>query len=156
MPHRCIDCKNIVDSGSIDLKMGCPVCGCKKFQYVRPKKEAKPPSSPTVAEYVAQAEKLARAELEANEAARENLQQIKEPSAKPEPKPPEPKISAAEGRQEGPRIESVRIIEPGTYDINLPVLMSRKELVMSKEEGSYFVDLPSALKAGKKGWRQKK
>lgn len=156
MPHRCIECKNIVDSGSIDLKMGCPVCGCKKFQYVRPKKEAKPSSSPTVAEYVAQAEKVARAELEASVAARENIQQVKEPAAKPEPKREEPEPPAAAVRQEGPRIESVRIIEPGTYDINLPVLMNRKELVMSKEEGSYFVDLPSALKPAKKGWRQKK
>lgn len=156
MPHRCTDCKNIIDSGSIDLKMGCPVCGCKKFQYVRPKKEPKSASSPTVAEYVAQAEKLARAELEASEATRENLQKSVEPAVKPEPKLEEPEPPVAAGREEGPRIESVRIIEPGTYDINLPVLMSRKELVMSKEEGSYFVDLPSALKPAKKGWRQKK
>ncbi|CAJ37039.1 Zn-ribbon domain-containing protein [Methanocella arvoryzae] len=159
MPHRCTDCKNIIESGSIDLKMGCPVCGCKKFQYVRPKKVAKPAStasSPTVAEYVAQAEKLARAELEASQAARENIEKSVEPTAKPGEKQAEPSPSAPAGRQEGPRIESVRIIEPGTYDINLPVLMNRKELVMSKEEGSYFVDLPSALKAGKKSWRKKK
>ena len=162
MPHRCTDCKNIIESGSIDLKMGCPICGCKKFQYVRPKKEAKPASpaspasSPTVAEYVAQAEKQARAELEASEITRENLQKSAGPAVKPEEKQAEPAPPVPAGRQEGPRIESVRIIEPGTYDINLPVLMNRKELVMSKEEGSYFVDLPSALKAGKKSWQKKK
>ena len=155
MPHRCMDCKNIVDSGSIDLKAGCPVCGCKKFQYVRPKKEAKP-SSPTVAEYVAQAEKVAREEYEASLAARENLGRGPDPAAKPANKREAPRPSPAESRQEGPRIESVRIVEPGTYDINLPVLLNRKELVMSKEEGTYFVDLPSALKQPKKSWRGKK
>jgi predicted nucleic acid-binding Zn-ribbon protein len=50
----------------------------------------------------------------------------------------------------GDRIESVRIVEHGTYDINLPLLLSRKELVTSKEEGSYTLDLNSALKSGKK------
>lgn len=150
-----MDCKNIVDSGSIDLKAGCPICGCKKFQYVRPKKETKP-SSPTVAEYVARAEKVAREEYEASQATRENIQMTQDPVAKPGPDTPEPLSAPAAGRQEGPRIESVRIIEPGTYDINLPVLMNRKELVMSKEEGTYFVDLPSALKQPKKSWRRKK
>lgn len=155
MPHRCIDCKNTVESGSIDLKMGCPICGCKKFQYVRPRKDAKQ-TSPTVAEFVAQAEKVARAEYEATVATREKLQNAPEPIAKPEAKSEDPRNLPAAGRQEGPRIESVRIIEPGTYDINLPVMMSRKELVMSKEEGVYFVDLPSALKPAKKSWRGKK
>jgi predicted nucleic acid-binding Zn-ribbon protein len=150
-----MDCKNIVDSGSIDLKAGCPICGCKKFQYVRPKKEAKP-SSPTVAEYVAQAEKVARAEYEASVATRETLEKDQDQAAKPEIKVETPQPSPAPVRQEGPRIESVRIIEPGTYDINLPVLLNRKELVMSKEEGTYFVDLPSALKQPKKSWRRKK
>jgi uncharacterized protein len=50
----------------------------------------------------------------------------------------------------GDRIESVRIVEHGTYDINLPLLLSRKELVTSKEEGNYTLDLNSALKPGKK------
>lgn len=160
MPHRCMDCKNTVESGSIDLKMGCPICGCKKFQYVRPRKDAKQ-ASPTVAEFVANAEKVARAEYEASRTTRENLEKSGETAAtKPETKaekPPEiPAARQPDPRQEGPRIESVRIIEPGTYDINLPVMMSRKELVMSKEEGVYFVDLPSALKPAKKSWRGKK
>ena len=32
------------------------------------------------------------------------------------------------------------------FDLNLPMLLNRKELVMSKEDGVYVVDLPSALK----------
>lgn len=155
MPHRCLECKNTVDSSLIDLKQGCPVCGCKKFQYVRPKKETKP-ASPTVAEYVAGVEKVAKAEYEASRTTREKLDKVPEPSVEPAPSGEKSVQPTARARQEGDRIESVRIVEPGTYDINLPVLLSRRELVMSKEEGTYYVDLPSALKPPKKGWRRKK
>lgn len=155
MPHRCMDCKNVIESGSIDLKMGCPICGCKKFQYVRPKREAKP-ASPTVAEYVANAEKVARAEYEASVVTREAVEKKKAEKQPPATPPVKPEPREEGPRIEGPRIESVRIIEPGTYDINLPVLLGRKELVMSKEEGTYYVDLPSALKPAKKGWHRKK
>lgn len=134
MPHRCMDCKNTIESGALDLKEGCPICGCKKFQYVRPKKAVK--ASPTVAEYVADA-----AEKEPAMVTEPAKHVSAEPVAEPEKAAPAP---------EGPRIESIRIIEPGTYDINLSMLLSRKELVMSKEEGSYFVDLKSALKQPKK------
>jgi predicted nucleic acid-binding Zn-ribbon protein len=65
------------------------------------------------------------------------------PAAKAKPAPRDDIIK-------GERIESVRIVENGTYDINLPLLLSRKEFVMSREEGNYMVDLNSALKPEKK------
>lgn len=139
MPHRCIECKNVVESGALQLEQGCPICGCKKFQYVRPKKkdkEKEKEQKPTVAEYVASA-------TEAEVAKQEVVDLIK------------PAVVNAAGEEKKPdRIESVRIHERGRYDINLPILLNRKELVMSKEEGIYIVDLPSALKA--KSSRQKK
>jgi len=144
-----MECKNILESGELDLNTGCPVCGGKKFQYIRGKKDTKDRSNErekelrklTVAEYVAQA---ASAEAqERKEAPRPKKADInnKAEKAKPETRGKRP-------AQE--RIESVRILEKGSYDLNIPILLNRKELVMSKEEGVYVVDLPSALKTPKK------
>ncbi len=160
MPHKCMECKNLIESGTIDLQKGCPICGGKKFQYIRPRPQpdAKPP---TVSEYVSAAA-LREPQVEAKEspvssrpekkprepAARPvpELANLKKPDIRPAKKNPPDKL--------GDRVESVRIVEQGTYDINLPLLLSRKEFVTSKEEGSYVVDLNSVLKPGKK--RRKK
>jgi len=51
---------------------------------------------------------------------------------------------------EGERVESVRILGPGSYELNLDSLLERTELVMAiKEEGSYAVHLPSVFKQRK-------
>jgi predicted nucleic acid-binding Zn-ribbon protein len=158
MPHRCMECKNILESGELDLNTGCPVCGGKKFQYIRAKKETKDKNKEkelrklTVAEYVSQA-----AATEARtEKAQEHKEAPKPRAVKAEPGPhvkagAEPEVKEPKDKKPAhERIESVRILEKGRYDINLPILLNRKELVMSKEEGVYVVDLPSALKTPKK------
>lgn len=163
MPHKCMECKNLIESGTIDLQKGCPLCGGKKFQYIRPRPASQPEAKPTVSEYVASAA-LREPQVEAKESpvsrhpgrtsgetSGETLPAVrpvkelalaKRTELKPTKKPSSDKL--------GDRIESIRIVENGTYDINLPLLLSRKELVTSKEEGNYTLDLHSALKTGKK------
>lgn len=47
------------------------------------------------------------------------------------------------------RIESIRILGPGSYELNLKTLLDRKEIIMAlKENGTYVVHLPSIF--GKK------
>jgi predicted nucleic acid-binding Zn-ribbon protein len=146
-----MECKNILESGDLDLNTGCPVCGGKKFQYIRAKKEIKEEHKEkelrklTVAEYVAHA---AAAEPK-QEKAREGINAPKPKAAEAKP-PVKARPEAKDKKPAHERIESVRILEKGSYDINLPILLNRKELVMSKEDGVYVVDLPSALKTPKK------
>ncbi len=124
MPHRCVECNNTLESGELDLDTGCPVCGGRKFQYFRVKNDKeKEPGKLTAA---GPRQEKARGHGEA------------------------PKPVTEDKKPARDRIESVRILEKGRYDINLPILLSRKELVMSKEDGVYVVDLPSALKTPKK------
>ena len=168
MPHKCLDCKNLIESGTIDLQKGCPVCGGKKFQYIRPRPQPEERQQ-TVSEYVARAA-LREPQVEARESPVSRI-----PGRKPKEAPhdyardEEAPVKAAESTPaakakpaprdditKGEHIESIRIIENGTYDINLPMLLSRKELVMSKEEGNYMVDLNSALKPGKKKRKDRK
>ncbi len=187
-----MDCQNIIDGHAIDLTKGCPICGCKKFEYVRTKKPQKPKI--TVAEYVSmlassepQPQKEQKPEepgIDSATGASPREQQRSEAENALDPKrqnttsnvidlnnrnisqnarvleqrnetdtiEPEPAAVPAVPAKKGhnDRIESVRILEKGHYDINLPVLLNRKELVMSREDGVYIVDLPSALKSPRK------
>ncbi len=50
-----------------------------------------------------------------------------------------------------PDIESIRILSPGVYELNLEALFARDEIIMSiKEEGSYVIHLPSLFRKIKK------
>jgi predicted nucleic acid-binding Zn-ribbon protein len=153
-----MECNNLIESGTIDLQKGCPLCGGKKFQYIRPRPPAD--AKPTVSEYVAAAA-LREPQLEAKESPisrypERKSHELHESSTRPIKELAQAKMSGQKLTKKpsadklGDRIESVRIVEHGTYDINLPLLLSRKELVTSKEEGSYTLDLNSALKSGKK------
>jgi hypothetical protein len=53
--------------------------------------------------------------------------------------------------QEDKTLESIRMSEPGTYELNLPSLFERDELVMAVKDGTYLIDLSSAFKKQKKG-----
>jgi len=53
--------------------------------------------------------------------------------------------------QEDKTLESIRMPEPGTYELNLPSLFERDELVMAVKDGTYLIDLSSAFKKQKKG-----
>jgi predicted nucleic acid-binding Zn-ribbon protein len=43
----------------------------------------------------------------------------------------------------------VNISAPGTYELNLPSLFERDELIMAVKEGTYFIDLSSAFRKKK-------
>lgn len=51
---------------------------------------------------------------------------------------------------EDDKLESIKITAPGTYELNLPSLFERDELIMAVKEGTYFIDLSSAFRKGKK------
>ena len=68
-------------------------------------------------------------------------------SSEQEDKQQEPE---AERKIDEDRVESVRILGPGSYELNLDSLFERKELVMAiREEGSYALHLPSVFKQKK-------
>jgi len=136
MPHICTRCNSVFESGE-DILKGCPSCGWKKFMFVRKvPKEADMPAIPqgqliTSAMGVRKPPRGADMKLEM---AREGQSIKKEPS---------------HGEVEK-ALESVKITAPGTYELNLPSLFERDELIMAVKEGTYFIDLTSAFKKSKK------
>ncbi|WP_292462051.1 Zn-ribbon domain-containing protein [Methanolobus sp.] len=151
MPHKCTRCESIFDDGAPVILSGCPSCGWNKFLYVKEEEKER-------------AEKEA-SEGDKGEAGRgtEHHTVIDESSGhKPEDKPagkiireideiigPEKKDRSI-SEDEGERVESVRILGPGSYELNLESLFDRKEIVMAiKEDGTYALHLSSMFKRDK-------
>ena len=63
------------------------------------------------------------------------------------PKIKRKKIEKSVKREAVMGIESVRIISPGRYEINLEKILSRNEIIIAlREDGRYILHLPSLLK----------
>ena len=141
MPHKCTRCESIFKDGAAIILNGCPKCGWNKFLYVRDE-------SPVPIAKIETAANTGQISPEASNFIREvdEILGIKEEKTelKNEPK--------AENTQKeiGDRIESIRILSPGQYELNLESLLERKEIVMAlKEDGTYIVNLPSVFKKKK-------
>lgn len=48
------------------------------------------------------------------------------------------------------RVETIRIVRPGTYEINLPKLLKQDTIVFAGKKGKYVVHLPSLFAERKK------
>jgi predicted nucleic acid-binding Zn-ribbon protein len=118
--HKCIRCGKEYKNSSADLLNGCTSCGGRKFYFLR--EDAALP---------AQHEK--KPEAEPSRAAPEK------------PVPPVPE-TIAEPEEKGEKVESIRILGPGSYELNIAKV---------GKDGSYVVDLLSMAKPAKKSKKKK-
>jgi predicted nucleic acid-binding Zn-ribbon protein len=138
MPHICTRCNNVFSTGE-DILKGCPVCGWKKFMFMRRAPQIEGPGEPLISKAMGVRVPPRGPQPDRPEA--QNLPLIQSPEA----------VEAAE-KPEGQKetLESIKITAPGTYELNLPTLFEREELIMAVKEGTYFIDLSSAFRKGKK------
>jgi uncharacterized protein len=130
MPYKCVHCSKIYEDGSEQVLKGCDSCSGKFFFYIRQ-------------------EQLERIKLE-QEGGAELSQTEKEEVEK--------EIRDISGFQDEEMpvfldFESVKVIKPGKYAVDLGNLFSLdKPRVYKLEDGKYIIDLSSVLKA--RGERQ--
>lgn len=142
MPHKCTRCENLFRDGAAIILNGCPKCGWNKFLYVREESKdteqtEKIPVNTSTGQISPEASNFIK-EVDEILGIKEEKSEVKE--SKPEP----------EHKEIGDRIESIRILSPGQYELNLESLLERKEIVMAlKEDGTYVVNLPSVFKKKK-------
>lgn len=139
MPHKCTRCEGIFRDGAAIILNGCPKCGWNKFLYVKDEM-TQPPGS---------AEKTGDTSIPP--AASQFIKEVDELLGN-KPTQPEPKESKIEKKidEVGDRVESVRILSPGSYELNLDSIMKREEIVMAlKEDGTYIVHFPSVFQKKK-------
>lgn len=123
MPHKCTKCGREFTDGSTEILKGCPSCGGKKFLYVRDSELHKDVLEEMSIETIA-------GETE------EDILEVK--TEKPK------KVEVFE------RIESIRVLNPGSYELNIEKLAKSDEVVVrvGKEE-KYLVDILSMAKKNK-------
>jgi len=118
MPHQCVRCGTLYDDTAQELIKGCSKCGGRFFFFIRKGglAEAKP----------IQLSEQERKEVEHD---------IKEIIGQEEPE--KPVILD---------LESIRVVKPGKYEIDLVKLLKKQPLIYKLEDGKYVIDLSSVAK----------
>ncbi len=129
MPHKCTKCGREFEDGSTEILKGCPSCGGKKFLYVRESERHRDVLEEKAVS--ALAEEAGGAVLE---------------------------VRAEKEAECFDRVESIRILGPGSYELNIEKLARSDEVVVGLgHEGKYMVDISSmARSAGASREKRKK
>ncbi|MGP8321344.1 MAG: Zn-ribbon domain-containing protein [Methanosarcinaceae archaeon] len=149
MPHKCTRCENVFEDGAAVILNGCPNCGWNKFLYVS-STELGPQSDD------------AKSQDAGDTGVIDESKESKLDAASSEDTPGEKFIQEIDDilgidhkeqnvvEDDEERVESIRILGPGSYELNLDSLLERKEIIMAiKHNGTYAVDLPSVFKKDK-------
>jgi predicted nucleic acid-binding Zn-ribbon protein len=124
MAHKCTKCGREFKSGSTEILKGCPSCGGKKFLYVRESERHKDVLEEKSIEEIV-------------EETQEEVLEVKD--EKPL------KADAFD------RIESIRVLRPGSYELNIEKLAHSDEVVVRLgNDEKYMVDILSMAKSKKK------
>ncbi|MDD4137767.1 MAG: Zn-ribbon domain-containing protein [Methanoregula sp.] len=120
MPHKCTKCGREYNDGSTEILKGCESCGNKKFLYVK------------------------EAELNRDVLEEKTIDEIADESEQEVLEVVEPKKKQVEMYD---RVETIRIVSPGSYELNLEKMAQSDERIVSVgKEGSYIIDLMSMAK----------
>ena len=120
MPHQCVRCGKFYDDGAKEILEGCP-CGGRLFFYINKKK------------------------LEESK----NIITDLTTKEKDEIEKDVFDLVGAESGVEKPVVldlESIRILKPGKYELDIVNLFRKRPLVYKLEEGKYIIDLPESFK----------
>jgi len=123
MPHQCVRCGTLYDDTAQELIKGCSKCGGRFFFFIRK-------------ECLVEAKPIQLTEQER----REVEQDIKEIIGQEEPE--KPVILD---------LESIRVVKPGKYEIDLVKLLKKQPLIYKLEDGKYVIDLSSVMEKENEG-----
>jgi uncharacterized protein len=120
MPHQCVRCNTLYPDGAQEILKGCS-CGARLFFYIKKKQ-------------IEEGKQLV------GNLTVEDKKQIEKDI-----------IEIINIRKEDPQrpvvldIESVRILKPGKYELDIVHLFKKDPLIVKLEEGKYVIDLPQAF-----------
>jgi len=125
MPHQCVACGKFIDGGSQEILTGCEDCGGKLFFFIKKSR----------------LEKLQKEEPQLFNLSTEDKKQIEEDVYD---------ILGSDIDHSKPvvlDIESIKILAPGKYELDLVNLFKKKQpLIYKLEDGKYVIDLIESFK----------
>jgi uncharacterized protein len=119
MPHQCVRCNTMFPDGAQEILKGCS-CGARLFFYIKKK------------------------QLEQGKELINNLSQEDKKHIESDVK----EILYIKDDPDKPvvlDIESIRILQPGKYELDLVHMFKKDPLIVKLEEGKYMIDLPRAF-----------
>lgn len=122
MPHQCVRCNTFYDDGATEIIKGCK-CGGKLFFYIKKDKLEE-------AQKVAKETKLTSVEKEQIE--KDVFELVGSEIDRDEPVVLD--------------LESIRVLQPGKYELDLVHLFKGEPLIFKLEEGKYMIDLVESFK----------
>ena len=130
MPHQCVRCNTFYPDGAAEILKGCS-CGARLFFYIKK----------TDIEY--------GKELLTNLSEEDKINIEKDVAEVLEIRndPDTPVILD---------LESIRVVKPGKFEIDLVHLFKKDPLIIKLEEGKYMIDLPQAFKKAKEDNEEEK
>ena len=129
MPHQCTHCGEIYPDASPELLAGCK-CGAKFFYYIRQDRldELNKINSQEIQDTISELDKSDKIQIE------KDIREITGLSEEPD----KPVVLD---------LESVRVLSPGKFEIDIVNLFSKKRPIIYKlEEGKYIIDLASTYR----------
>jgi len=123
MPHQCIHCGKIIEVGSREILDGCAKCSGRFFFYIKDEKVKQ-----LLAQQSIPLESFSKSEKEKVESDVRQILKVEDDET--------PVILD---------VESVRVISPGKFEIDLVSLLNRKPIVFKLEEGKYMIDIESSM-----------
>ena len=124
MPHQCVRCNKFYEDGAKEILKGC-LCGARLFFYI---KKERLEESKKITEKLTKEEKK---EVEKDVLDLVDLDMTKE----------KPIVLD---------LESIKIMKPGKYELDLVRMFKGEPLIFKLEEGKYIIDIPESFKKIKK------
>ncbi|MBS3116730.1 hypothetical protein J4421_03995 [Candidatus Woesearchaeota archaeon] len=121
MPHQCVRCNTLYPDGAKEILRGCS-CGARLFFYIK-KKDIEEGQ-----------ELISNLSEEDKKNIEEDVTEI---------------INIKQEDQNRPVIldlESIRVLKPGKYELDLVHLFKKDPLIIKLDEGKYVIDLGQAFK----------
>ena len=124
MPHQCVRCNKFYEDGAKEILKGC-LCGARLFFYI---KKEKLEESKKITKNLTKEEK--------KEVEKDVLDLVDADMAKEKPIVLD--------------LESIKIMKPGKYELDLVRMFKGEPLIFKLEEGKYIIDIPESFKKIKK------
>jgi len=119
MPHQCVHCSKIIDAGSKEILEGCNNCSGKFFFYIRDEQVEKLRESREIP--IPEFNTVDKVRVE------EDVRSILKIEDDDKPVILD--------------LESIRVLNPGKFEIDIVSLMNRRPIVFKLQEGKYLIDI---------------
>ncbi len=119
MPHQCVHCGKIIEVGSREILEGCNSCSGNFFFYIREEQVAQIKKSKET--LIPEFDTVDKEKIEEDVRTILNIEDESKPVILD--------------------LESIRVLKPGQFEIDIVSLMNRRPIIFKLQEGKYLIDI---------------